>query len=128
MSAMSNYLENALFNAVYRSISYVSPPAVYVALHTANPDEDASGLEVSGGSYARQGIVFGAPTNGEGSNTSLITFPEATAVWGQITHFSLWDALTGGNMLMYKDLDVPKPIGIGDVFKFKPGQIVARFL
>ena len=31
------------------------------------------------------------------SNTAILTYPAATASWGTITHFGIWDALTSGN-------------------------------
>ena len=46
MAEMSNYLENALIDATLRNTSYTSPTTVYVALHTADPQDDASGAEV----------------------------------------------------------------------------------
>ena len=54
MSAKSNYLEGKLVEHVLRNVAYTSPSAVYLSLHTANPDEDGSGTEVSGNGYSRQ--------------------------------------------------------------------------
>ena len=45
MSQTSNYLENALLNAVLRSTSYTSPTTVYVGLYTSNPGEGNTGTE-----------------------------------------------------------------------------------
>ena len=53
MSEMSNYLENALVNAVLRNTSYTSPATVYLALYTSDPTDADAGTEVSGTSYAR---------------------------------------------------------------------------
>lgn len=61
MAEMSNYLENALLNAVLRNTSYTSPSTVFVALYTSDPTDAGSGTEVSGGSYARKSVTFGSP-------------------------------------------------------------------
>lgn len=123
MSALSNYLENALINAVLRNTSYTSPAQVYLALHTADPTEAGTGTEVSGGSYARQAITFGEPTDGSSSNTAAINFPVATADWGTITHFSIRDAATAGNSLFYGAWQTPKTIETSDQFVVAIGNL-----
>lgn len=123
MSAMSNYLENALINATLRNTSYTSPTTVYVGLYTSNPGEGNTGTEVSGGSYARQSATFGAPSDGVSTNSATLTFPTATASWGTITHVGILDASTSGNLLYYAALDASKTIGSGDVFTISSGNL-----
>lgn len=123
MSEMSNYLENALINATLRNTAYTSPTTVYVALHTADPQDDASGAEVSGGSYARTSATFGAPSDGSSTTTADITFPTATASWGTVTHIGIWNASSGGQLLYHTPLDTSKAIDSGDVFKILTGNL-----
>lgn len=123
MSQLSNYLEDALINAVLRNSSYTSPATVYVALYTSNPNEDNSGTEVSGGSYARTAVTFGAPSNGTSTNSADVTFPTATASWGTVTHFGILDANAAGNLLFYGALTTSKTIGSGDVANFTAGNL-----
>lgn len=123
MSAISNYLETALINAVLRNTTYTSPTTVYLALFTSDPGEAGTGTEVSGGSYARQATAFDAPTDGVTQNTSDETFPTATASWGTITHVAVFDALTAGNMLFYGALSASKAIASGDQFVVKAGDL-----
>ena len=101
MAEMSNFLENALINATLRNTSYTSPTTVYVGLYTTDPGEGNTGTEVSGGSYARVSVSFGAPSNGVSTNSASVTFPTATGTWGTVTHIGILDALTGGNLLYY---------------------------
>ena len=117
MAEMSNYLENALINATLRNTSYTSPTTVYLALYTDDPTDADTGTEVSGGSYARQSITFGAPSNGTSTNSAAIEFPAATGNWGTITHVGIRDALTSGNLLYHTALDASKTINTGDIFK-----------
>ena len=84
MAEMSNYLENALINATLRNTSYTSPTTTYLALYTSDPTDADTGTEITGGSYVRQAITFGAPSNGTSTNSAAVEFPQATADWGII--------------------------------------------
>ena len=123
MSEMSNYLENALINHTLRNSALSAPSAVYVSLHTANPDEDASGSELSGSAYARQAATFGAPSNGVSTTTADINYPQATGSWGTVSHIGIWDASSSGNMLYYTALDASKTIATGDILKIAAGSL-----
>lgn len=129
MSNLSNYLENKLIDHILRATAYPVPTAIYVGLFTTASSDAGPGTEVSGGSYARvqvgpglaawaatQGGTAGASTGttGQSSNVADITFPAPTANWGTITHFGLFDAVTGGNLLMQTQLAVPKVVNSGD--------------
>jgi len=127
MAAMSNYLETALANAVLRNTSYTSPTTVYVGLFTSDPTDAGSGTEVSGGSYTRKAMAFASPTNGATSNSSAVEFDQATASWGTVTHFGLFDASSSGNLLLHGALTTSKTIDNGDVFKFATSALTATF-
>ena len=123
MAEMSNYLENALINVTLRNTAYTAPTTVYLALYTTDPTDADTGTEVSGGSYARQSITFGAPSNGVSTNSAAIEFPQATGSWGTITHVGIRDALTTGNLLYHTPLDASKTIASGDIFKVASGSL-----
>lgn len=127
MSEMSNYLENALIDAVLRNTSYTSPTTTYVSLHTADPTDAGTGAEVSGGSYSRKSVTFGAPSNGVSTNSAAVEFDQATASWGTITHIGIWDAVTTGNLLFHTPLDTSKAIDTGDIFKINSGNLTVTF-
>jgi hypothetical protein len=118
MAALSNYLENALINATLRNTTYTSPATVYVGLFTTDPTDAGTGTEVTGGSYTRKAITFGAPSNGVSVNSAAVEFDQATASWGTVTHFGILDASTSGNLLYHGALTASKVIDDGDVFKF----------
>jgi hypothetical protein len=123
MAAMSNYLENALINATLRNTTYTSPSVVYVGLFTSDPTDAGTGTEVSGGSYARKAMTFGAPSNGASVNSSAVEFDQATGNWGTITHFGIFDASSSGNLLYHGALTASKAIETGDVFKFATSSV-----
>lgn len=98
--ALSNYLANELLDHVLRNSAYTPPATVYLALFTVMPDVDgAGGTEVSGGSYARQPVTFGAPSGGVASSTAAITFPSMPAA--VVIGAALYDAVSAGNMLHF---------------------------
>lgn len=123
MAEMSNYLENALINATLRNTSYTSPSVVYLGLYTSDPTDANTGTEVSGGSYARQSITFGAPSNGVSTNSAAIEFPQATGSWGTVGWVGISDSLTTGNLLYHTALDASKTIASGDIFKIAIGSL-----
>ena len=123
MAEFSNYLENALINAVLRNTTYTSPATVYVSLYTTDPTDADSGTEVSGGSYARTAVTMGAPSNGVSTNSADVTFPTCTTSWGTVTHIGIHDASTSGNLLFHTPLDTSKTIDSGDIFKITTGNL-----
>lgn len=116
---MSNYLANKILNQNFNGAAWSPPATIYVSLHTATLTPAGTGTEASGGSYARQAITcdttnFPTTTTREIKNAGVVTFPTAAAPWGTVIYFGIWDALSGGNLLWYGEVDPSKTIGIGD--------------
>jgi hypothetical protein len=132
MSALSDYLENALLNHLLRNSAYSQPATLYFALFTADPGESGVSGEVSGGSYARAAVTnnnvnfpqcaaSGTPTK---TNGTTITFPTATAAWGSVTHWAIYDTNSGGtNMLMHGSLSSTRYVASGDTPKIAAGAL-----
>ena len=130
MSAMSDYLENKIIDHILRGTPYTAPSGnVCIALMTTTPSDTGGGTEVSGGNYARANVAAslagwtgtqGGPgavssgTSGFANNASTITFNTPTANWGVVNGFGMFDAFTGGNLLFYGALTIPKTINNGD--------------
>jgi len=123
MAEFTDFMENKIIDHMLRNQAYTPPSTVYVALFTSATSDAGGGTEVSGGSYARQAVTLGAASGGASENSADITFPQATADWGTITHVGLMDALTGGNMLMHSPLDASKTVNNGDTFKINTGDL-----
>jgi hypothetical protein len=95
-----------------------------------DPGESLSKLaEPSGGAYARKNVLcntsqWGAPadhTNGRKiTNTNAITFVQATADWGYVTHAIVFNSTTG---LYYGALSVVKRVQNTDTFEIAAGQL-----
>ncbi|WP_029100225.1 phage tail fiber protein [Brevibacillus thermoruber] len=123
MSGASNYTEELILNITLNGMAYTPPPQVFLALFTTDPTDAGVGNEVTGGGYARQQIGFDAPNNGATSNSADILFPIATTDWGTITHFGIYDASTGGNLLYHGPLTASKTIPAGGQFKLPRGYL-----
>jgi hypothetical protein len=123
MAEISNYLENALINGTLRGTTYTAPAAVYLGLYTSDPTDANTGSEVSGGSYVRKAITFGAPSNGVSLNTAAVEFDQATASWGVVGWIGILDASSSGNLLYHTPLDLAKTIDTGDIFKINIGNL-----
>lgn len=126
MGSFSDYIELAFLNHFVGKASYTMPTA-YVALSTADPLDDNSGIaEPVGNNYARvatSGATWNAAASGAIDNASDITFPQASGAWGTITHFALFDALSGGNMLGHGTLSASKVVASSDTPKFGAGDL-----
>jgi hypothetical protein len=67
----------------------------YLSLHSADPGTTGA-TEVSGGSYARQSIVFGSATAGVVTSTTAQNFTAMPAESGGVPFFGIWSASSGG--------------------------------
>lgn len=123
MSALSDYAENKVLDAITGNTTFTTPSAVYIGLSTASMNDDDSGTELSGNGYARKAVTFSAAASGTTSNSAAIEFAAATGSWGTVSHWALYDALTGGNQLANGSFTASKTIGDGDVLKIATGDL-----
>ena len=123
MSAMSDYLEDAILDHILGTTAYTMPSAVYVGLSTASFNDDNSGVELTGNNYSRQAITFGASSSSTASNNAAVDFPAATGSWGTVSHFGLFDASTGGNLLIHGALTTSKSVATGDILRIAVGDM-----
>ena len=137
---MSDFLENKIIDFLFRGQALgitgatagagTGPTNLYIGLYTANPTDTGGGTEVTGGAYARVTLastlanwagtqaaastVASTGTTGTTSNNTIITFPSPTANWGTVTGFGIFDASTGGNLLIWGALTINKTVNNGD--------------
>lgn len=124
--SFSDFTEGKVLNHLFGATSYTPPGTLYVALFTAAPSDSGGGTEVTGGSYARVAVTNNTTNfpNATGtsptskSNGTTITFPTATANWGTVVAFGIFDASSGGNLICWADLNANKTINNGDTASF----------
>lgn len=138
MSAASDYLEQALCEH-FRGTQLPLPSNFFIALHTADPTDAATaGTEVDVAdwpAYARQSVgtplssAWTASANEAGggkqiTNAATINFPANNGASSVVvTHFSVWDAASGGNMWSHAPLTAAKTIDPTDIFSAIPGAL-----
>jgi len=122
---IATFLANAVLDHIFENTAYDTTADIYVALSKANPTDDASGLdEHSGDNYARVNHnAWDVASAGATENNGAITFPQASAAWGTVTHFAMFDAASGGNLLFYGNLDNSRNIGQNDTPSFADGAL-----
>lgn len=105
---------------------YRDAKTYYLGLFTATPSESDVGTEVSGGAYARQTVTFNAPVEGDPSyitNAAVVEYPTATARWGTVVAWGVYDAATGGNLIWYGSLSVSKELSANDTILIHAGEL-----
>lgn len=132
MAGFTDYLEGAVLKHILGVEAFAQPTDRYIALSTTTPDESGGNFtEPSGGGYQRA-IEQGNPpgtspywngASGSWSNRYVITFDAATASWGTIVAFGIYDALSGGNLLMWGSITPGKTINSGDQAAFAVGAL-----
>lgn len=130
MSSLTDVFENQLIDFIFRAQALTLPGSLHIGLFTVAAGEAGGFTEVTGGSYARAAVVrslanfagtqaagstvASSGTGGVTSNNGVITFPAPTANWGSIVGFGIFDATTGGNLLIYAPLAQAKTVNNGD--------------
>jgi len=123
MGSFSDFWEGEILDHVFDIGSYTAP-TLYVALSTTDPTDDGSGMaEPAGSGYARKVYGSWSRVGNTVDNDDAVTFAAATGAWGTITHFALFDALTGGNMCGHGTLDASRVITNGITPRFSAGEL-----
>jgi len=125
VGSKSDYMENKVLDIV-GGVTFTAPATLYVALYTtictdaSTGTTPAPGVEVTGGSYARQAVTnnatnFPAASGGSKANGTAITWGTApTANWGVVVGFAIVDAASAGNILYWGAISPSKTINNGD--------------
>jgi hypothetical protein len=107
----------------------------HIGLFTTTPnDAGGAGVEVSGGSYAREALArngtnWGSSAAADPSTIQslvVVTFTQATANWGTILSWGYFDAVSAGTLLFFAALDTSKAVNSGDTAQFAAGGLVAK--
>ena len=93
MALLSVSAENTAISAVF-----VPSTTYYLSLHSATPGQNGAS-EITGGSYARQALTFGAASGGSEASTNSQTFTNLPAEASGIPYFGIWSAATGGTYI-----------------------------
>ena len=119
-TGISNYLGNAWLDALGNATSFsVAQP--YVKLHVGDPG--ANGTANPAVETTRKAASFGAASGGVLTSDAAISW---TNIAGSedATHFTTWDALSGGNFL-FSGTITGNPYTAGDTYTIASGSLTA---
>lgn len=140
MAAFSDHLETGILNHTLRGQALPVPSGIYLALFTNDATDQSTGDEVSDSAYVRQDMAKGESisagwtppaTSGDGkavTNAKVIQFPPIADGTVTISHYGLYDAMSGGNLLYHGAFAVAKTLEINDVLSLDIGglQVIIR--
>lgn len=96
---------------LYRGTTYTAPAGVYLRPHTGDPG--AAGTANASAETTRKQLTFAAP-----SSNAIVATQVSWTAWSAgsetISHFSLWDASSGGNFLQSGAFAASKAVSNGD--------------
>lgn len=118
----THFLNRVAGNLFRTETSPAIPTEYYIGLSTTEPTMSGTNVSepASGAGYSRVLLNnLSVPTNGVVTNTANINFEESTASWGTITHFVIYDAEIGGNLLMYGALSTPRVVEAATVMTIR---------
>lgn len=126
MACLTDYLKPKLLNLIFSGTVWSSRPTTfYIGLFTVAPTASTSGTEVTGGGYAR---ISKTATNTDwtvsaltATNATAINFAAATADLGTVRAVGIFDAPSGGNLLLFAPI-TPQSVPMGYAFSIGAGD------
>lgn len=127
----TEYAIKALLEHAMGKTAFTKPTVVYVALYNGNPLGAGTELAAPPATgYVRKAATWGSASfsspTGTIANTADVDFGIAGAAWGTVDYFAIFDAETGGNMLVSDSLEVSRSIQLNDPVKFPIGELKVR--
>ena len=136
MAAFSNYLENQIANWLTATTMPAAPTTLYVALFSTDPTDAGGGTEltnaitgaatrvgVAGGSWTRITAATTVDAAIKNTNEVTITGSSLSNTTLNASHFGVFNAATGGELLFHGQLASTIPIALNDAVKFAPTAI-----
>jgi len=119
-TGLSAYLCNSWLDALGNNTSY-AVTQVYVKLHVGDPG--SLGLSNAATETTRKAISFGAAASGVLTSDAAVTWTNISGSQ-DATHFTCWDAVTGGNFL-FSGTITANAYTAGDTFTISSGNLSA---
>lgn len=131
---LSHTWQKKLLNAALGAVNITAPTTVYLALYTVAPTDNGGGTEVttSGTAYVRQAIAFsaavdnGASPGASATSNGTVSFPVATANYGTVTSWGIFDASTAGNLIAFGNFSVSQAVNTGNQFTVPTTNLVVN--
>lgn len=122
----THFLNRVMGNVFNVNTNPGLPTNYYIGLSTSAPNVSGGNVtEPTGGDYARVQLssLAASGTAGVVTNNAAVSFPESSAAWGTMTHFVIFDASTGGNLLMYDTLSTARAVEANTIVTIKTNSL-----
>lgn len=123
----TKYFINMIAGNVFKTQTTPALPSkYYIGLSSTAPSVSGTGVTEpsAANGYARVELAsLSAPVDGLVSNAGIIVFADSTGDWGTVTHYVVYDAKTGGNLLFFGELTSPRTIESQTTISFKSGEL-----
>jgi hypothetical protein len=128
----TTYFKNIIMGNVFRtSTGTALPTTYYIGLSSTAPNADGGNVTEpsgSGSGYRRVQLTsLTTPTDGVINNSAAISFPESTSDWfpasAPAQYYVVYDAQTGGNLLMYNQLTTSRIIETNTIATIKANSL-----
>lgn len=113
--SISNYAELKILDHLTGTTAWTAPTNAYLQLHMGDPGETGASNVAS--ENTRKVTAWSAASSGSISISAEVEWTNVSAT-ETYTHWSLWDASSGGNCLFYGALSASAVMTAGDSFKF----------
>lgn len=128
--SLTDSTEKEVLRYLFGRIPFTPPPLYYAGVSSTDINEDGTGAtEPSGGNYSRVAIpnIDGVGFNfsgGQITNGTQVSFPTASAAWGQQNFIAFFDQSTGGTVKMRGSLSPAQTILTNERMFFDPQDLV----
>jgi hypothetical protein len=136
MPGFTDAVEQDILDGIFAANAWAGYDDLWVGLSSTTPTEAGGNVtEPSSGAYARvqtDETDWAAATGtapAAKANSATVTFPTATGDWvagADLTHFTLHDAATDGNVVAFGALGTAKPVLEDDTASFGAGDLVLQ--
>jgi hypothetical protein len=113
MANATNFLEGEVLDHILGTGAYTMPTATFIKLHIGDPGEDATGNPAA--ETTREEANWSAASGGSAALAATVTWTSVSTS-ETYSHFSIWDASTAGNPLIYGALDSGVAVTAGGTF------------
>lgn len=127
----TTYFKNLIMGSVFHTAMGTLPSTYYIGLSSTKPTADGGNVtepSSSGSGYRRVQLnSLSAPTDGTITNSTAINFSESTSDWfpasAPAQYYVIYDAQTGGNLLMYNQLTTSRVIETHTIATIKANSL-----
>ena len=132
MANLTYYSANKIQDYILGNVSFTNPTIWYLGISSTAPQVDGTGVTepTTDPSYERvvianNKISFSSASSGEVANIASFQFVESSINQGVVTHWVLYDALTGGNMWQFGNLTNSRTVEISTTLLLPIGRFTS---